>query len=44
MCMARITLDVPDDVAASLKELEARLKKLDRDVFIAGLLDAVPAP
>jgi MoxR-like ATPase len=24
--------------------LEARLKKLDRDVFIAGLLDAVPAP
>jgi MoxR-like ATPase len=24
--------------------LESRLQKLDRDAFIAGLLDAVPAP
>jgi hypothetical protein len=31
MGMARIILDVPDDVAASLKELEARLKKLEAD-------------
>jgi hypothetical protein len=38
--MARITLDVPDDVAEQLKELEARLKKLEADKI--GTEDAIP--
>lgn len=38
--MARITLDVPDDVAEELKALEARLKKLEADKL--GTEDAIP--
>ena len=38
--MAKITLDVPDDVAEQLKELEARLKWLEADKI--GIEDAIP--
>jgi hypothetical protein len=38
--MAKITLDVPDDVAEQLKELEARLKRLEADKI--GVEDAIP--
>ena len=38
--MVKITLDVPDDVAEQLKELEARLKKLEADKV--GTEDAIP--
>ena len=40
--MAKITLtfDVPDDVAERLKELEARLKRLEADKI--GVEDAIP--
>lgn len=38
--MAKITLDVPDDVAEELKRLEARLKRLEADKI--GVEDAIP--
>jgi hypothetical protein len=38
--MAKITLDVPDDVAEQLKKLEARLKRLEADKI--GVEDAIP--
>jgi hypothetical protein len=38
--MAKITLDVPDDVAEELKALEARLKRLEADKI--GTEDAIP--
>ncbi len=38
--MAKITLDVPDDVAEELKALEARLKRLEADKI--GIEDAIP--
>ena len=38
--MAKITLDVPDDVAEELKALEARLKRLEADKI--GVEDAIP--
>ena len=37
--MAKITLDVPDDVAEELKALEARLKRLEADKV--GTEDAI---
>lgn len=38
--MVKITLDVPDDVAEQLKQLEARLKRLEADKI--GVEDAIP--
>jgi RHS repeat-associated protein len=38
--MAKITFDVPDDVAEQLRELEARLKRLEADKI--GVEDAIP--